>query len=226
MITLIHGEDITASRNSLGRNADGFSGEVIRVDGKSATAELLTQAVMSQSLLNSSKLVVVESLSENKTLFSKLPPLDSKDDILFWENKQLTPGQIKTFQAAFQALKIQNFPISSGAFKFVESLAPKPQKTTLKLFQDYNQQEISEIIFTMIVRQFRLLILATNSSGADEFVKLAPWQQEKLKSQAKLFTNDQLKDAYRKLLKIDYEVKNGLSLSDLTGSLELFLLEL
>jgi DNA polymerase III delta subunit len=87
----------------------------------------------------------------------------------------------------------------------------------LSLLAEYAKTEVPEIIFAMIVRQFRLMLNPLD---------LAPWQLARIKSQASHFSPQKLKQIYKDLLRLDYEQKSGLAPLDLKGSLELFLLAL
>ena len=86
----------------------------------------------------------------------------------------------------------------------------------------------TELIFYMIVRQFRLLLSLTSegSKNIDEAKRLAPWQSSKLKSQSKLFGKDRLIEIYKKLYKIDYETKFGLTSLPLNSTIDIFLIDL
>lgn len=198
MITIYHGEDISASRKAL-------PPETTIIEAKDATAERLTQLIEGDSLFGEKKMVAIENL---KTL-----PKGISGDLILWYDHKLTPGQLKEFPDA----KIQEFKLSEIVFKFAESIKPGNQKVMLPLFQQFCQQEFIEIVFTMIVRQFRLMLNPSALSG---------WQKDRIVSQSKHFTPDQLQATYKKLLAIDFEFKNGQAISDLTGSLELFLLNL
>ncbi len=198
MITLFHGEDIGASRKAL-------PPEAIIIEAKTATAERLTQLLEGDSLFGDKKPVIIENL--------KILPKNISGDLILWFDHKLTPGQIKEFSGA----KIQEFKLSEVVFKFVESIKPDNQKVMLPLFEQFCRQEFIEIVFIMIVRQFRLLL---------DTRQLAGWQKDRVVAQAKKFTPESLKSLYKKLLDIDFEQKNGLAISDLKGTLELFLLRL
>ncbi len=161
----------------------------IIVDAKSATEEYLAQ------------------LSSGGSLFEEKKP------IVMWFDHKLSVSQQKNFPGA----SFQEFKINENVFKFVQSLRPNNHKEVLSQFANYCRQEHIEIVFTMIVRQFRLMLNPN---------ELSSWQKDKIVDQAKFFTKESLKENYKKLLKIDFENKKGLSAMDLKGSLELFLLAL
>lgn len=200
MISLFHGEDVTACRNALPEDA-------IKVDGKTATPELLAQLFSGRSLFEGEKTVVLEN--------PKNLPAGIADDtnLILWFDHKLTPNQIKEFAGA----SVQEFKLNQIVFKFVESLRPANQREMLTLFKKYCSQEYPEIILAMIVRQFRLLLNPR---------QLAGWQKDRVAAQAKRFTPQKLRAIYKTLLQIDYEQKTGQAVSSLQSSLELFLLNL
>lgn len=214
MITLLHGENITVSRNALNQAIDEFEGEILRIDGKTVTVEMLTQALEGGSLFAAKKLVVIENITENKI---KWPKFGSQFDLLFWESKEASLAQIRAIEEKFGQLEIKEFKPSTVAFKFVESLFPENQRQIFSFYKIYSQEEIPEIIFSMIVRQFRLMLSPSQLSG---------WQKDRITSQSKRFPKDQLKRIYKKLLQIDFDQKRGLTPVNLSLSLELFLLSL
>lgn len=72
------------------------------------------------------------------------------------------------------------------------------------------------MVFAMIVRQLRLLLqvrsLLDRSTSPQEIqrrLKLAPFQVGMLMKQARLFSLQQLRDAYRQLAQMDYQIKTG-----------------
>ncbi|PIQ69954.1 hypothetical protein COV89_03010, partial [Candidatus Shapirobacteria bacterium CG11_big_fil_rev_8_21_14_0_20_40_12] len=77
-------------------------------------------------------------------------------------------------------------------------------------------------IFSMIIRQFRLLIL-TIDGEADN---LASWQKNKLAGQATKFGREKLIRVYRTLLEIDIKQKTSSSPFDLNSELDLLILGL
>ncbi|MCL4418153.1 MAG: hypothetical protein M1365_15950, partial [Actinobacteria bacterium] len=86
----------------------------------------------------------------------------------------------------------------------------------------------AEIIFFMIIRQFRLLISQTeeSKSAIDEAKKLAPWQLSKFKRQLSFFDRSKLLTLYNKLFEIDLKHKTGKISFPLEKSIDFFLADL
>lgn len=198
MITLYHGEDVTSSRRALPENA-------VKIEGKDATSELLTQLLEGGSLFGEKRAVVIENVK-------KLPE-NISGDLILWFDHKLTPSQLQPYAGA----KVTEFKLNQTVFQFLESIWPGNQKVMLPLFEKYCQQEFPEIAFVMIVRQFRLML---NPTG------LPTWQKNRIVAQTKKFSSGRIREVYRQLLQLDYNQKSGQATLDLKGSLELFLLSL
>lgn len=224
---LLHGDNLTAIRNRLGELKERAQGEIFSLEGKNILPEVLSQVLQSDSLFNDkNRLIIIERPEANKTFLDNFPPFSGNINIVFVEDKKLSSTQLSKYQKAIAGLQIEEFKQSPIVFKFLESIKPGGQKTFLALWQDYQSSEEPEVILMMLVRQFRLLLLASDSSKhpGDDYKKLAPWQQDRLKTQAKTFSIEQLQTIYQTLLDIDYQNKTGQSLLSLSASLQIFLL--
>ncbi len=229
MLTLIHGEDTTASRQELTRLREDFTGEVLAFPLEEATPENLAQVLTSNSLFSVKKLIILENFFTSRKKPPKdFPKVEDNIDVIAWEGKKLTATQVKVIEQLLPTIKVQEFKQNQVVFQFVESLRPKNQKQMLTLFREYLTVESPEIIFAMITRQFRLLLLAqTNSAdGPDDYLRLSPWQRAKLAGQAKAFGSKHIQGYLAKLLDIDFKIKTGQSPVDLRTALELLLLQL
>lgn len=115
-------------------------------------------------------------------------------------------------------------------FVLVDALGAQNTKRALALFQRLYEQEEYRYIFSMVVRQFRLLcqvkeILDANGKAEDvrNVLKLHPYVAEKLIEQARKFTLEQLDEVIHQLLSLDEAEKTG-EMGDRL-CLELFILE-
>lgn len=227
MNTLLHGENASAARTRLLELKDQFSGEILTLNSKDLTEEMLTQSLESNSLFAQEKLVIIENLASNKSIKKPLQASNATSIILF-EEKPLTSSQTTNLQKLLPNLKAEEFKIDPVVFKFLDALAPQSQKGFLPFWQKYRRAEVPEIILVMLARQFRLLILS-KSDGAElnsEWQRLSTWQKQKLSSQANKFTLESLKTNFSALAELDYKSKTGQLPTDLVSSLELFLLSL
>lgn len=206
MITVLHGENIVASRKELDRIKSEFSGEIISLEGKNISETDFIQATQSASLLAEKRLVVVENGPE-------LTLKNVKGDVIFWYDKELGKKSLENFTQS----RIQLFKIETIIFKFCDALLPGNGKKSVELFRDCLKTMEPEYIFIMIVRQFRLMLNPTMAT---------PWQQSKMLSASKAFGQEKLKKVYNQLLQMDYQAKTGQYPAGLVSALELFLLKL
>jgi DNA polymerase-3 subunit delta len=110
-----------------------------------------------------------------------------------------------------------SFPVGqTDIFGMVDALAQRsPREALGKLRQLYADEDVVDI-FAMIVRQFRLLLLArevldTGGGEADVARALAqhPFVIRKISAQAQRFSLPELEAVYRRLLLIDEAIKTG-----------------
>ncbi len=183
MTILLHGDNITASRNKFLELKSSFDGEVLELDPKNPVAPQ-------------------NSLFADNQLF------------LIWLDQKVSATQLKSYQSLFPNLQTEEFKLPAVVFAFLDALKPGNQKIFIPLWQKYIASEVPEVAFTMVIRQFRLML-----DPGD----LAPWQAGKIAAQAKLFNGPAV---YKKLLQIDYQIKSGHMPFDLRTALELWLLTL
>lgn len=150
--------------------------------------------------------------------------LEQQPWCICWEGKTLSPTQLKQL-TAFQ---IAAFPITNTLFQLLESLRPQPtphhQTQTLHLLQTTLQHHDVHLLFAMLVRHFRQLLIV--KTGAQTIDNIHPYARSKLTTQATSFTVPQLTTAVQKLATLEQQLKSshlGLSLEQ---SLALFFLEL
>lgn len=228
MRILIYGEEIVKSRQQLDLIKSQHQGaEILNLDGKRINLSEIKQALESQSLLSSSRLVILENLSGNKKsaeILDYLKTYEFQTDLVIWEGKEVN----KTFLKLLPQTQILVFKPETILFRLMEAIRPKNTEEMLRLFEKCLKREAVEIIFHMLVRQTRMLMMIMDqvTPEAEELARLAPWQKERLVRQAKFFTQEKLVDLYHQLLEIDYQQKTGLASFDLTKTLELFLTEI
>lgn len=225
MITIIHGEDIVLSRNRFLQ--EKLETDII-LDGKTLTLDKLLES-FNGGLFGSAKNTYIENLISIKKNISnfeqivKLIDTRSKDsNILIWENTELAKNNLFIFKRA----KVEVFKLPQSLFAFLDGLKPN-DKQNITLFHDVLKNSDSEMIFYMLIRQFRLLTALSDGSPSqiDEIKRLQSWQKSKLERQLTIFHKDGLKKAYEKLFNIDLKVKTG-EITNLTNAIDFFLIEL
>jgi DNA polymerase-3 subunit delta len=105
-------------------------------------------------------------------------------------------------------------PIS--LFDMVDAIGERNIPKAAQLLHRLLETEMPIPLFGMIVRQFRLLILAREvidqggrKSQIEKALKVHPFVAEKLQKQASLFDMNQLKEIYHRLLTTDEYMKTG-----------------
>ncbi len=229
MITIIHGNDIQKTRESffeLKSKTESF----VLLNGEKLSFDLFFQNIEGDSFFEREKTIFIENLfagNKSNTLeFKKIIDyINSKKNLnlVFWEGSELSKTQIGLIKNS----QISNYSIPSLLFVFLDSLKPNSYKNSLSLFNRLRVNLEEELIWFMLVRQFRLLMsTVTNSSDIDEAKRLATWQLSKLKSQANLFGEEKLRKLYKKLFDIEQNHKTGKVSFGLNKSIDFFLADL
>lgn len=213
MITIIYGED---SLNSYKRLTDLIEiyktrnlGVIIKDVGELDPASL-RQETSSADLFGASSCFVIKNLlgggksKQKENLIESLQKI-SDAEIILYEPKKLSDAVLKQLPKA----KVEAFNINPVIFKFLDLLRPGNTRVILlswnKLIELGHEPEY---VFSMVVRQIRLLIQA--KSGAS-YLKISPYPKKLIISQANYFTLNQLLDLHRHLFNIDKRIKTGLS---------------
>lgn len=225
MITIIHGDDIVLSRKKF---LEYKTEKDVLLEGKNLTSQKLLESFTGGLFGNSNKVYIENLLSIKKNVsnfdqISKLILLQSKNsDIFIWEGTEVTFNNLSIFKGA----KSEVFKLPQSLFSFLDNLKPN-NKENVSLFHQALVNSDSEMIFYMLLRQFRLLTALSDSSSIqiDEVKRLQPWQKDKLGRQLRYFSVEQLKNIYNNLFEIDLKVKTG-EITNLTTAIDFFLIGL
>lgn len=226
MLTIIHGDDQIGSRKKLTELKSKLENyDVFQFDGEKATTTDIIQVFESQSLFGNKKLIVLERFigTKDKTLVASVLNHLKKDkdrEVIFWEPAEIKRELLSLFP---KEASIVFFKQEQLIFQFLDAIRPGNTKSMLLLFHQVLKNEAEDRIFYMLVRQFRLLLGLSVGSRISEVARLAPWQKQKLLSQARFFSQEQLKKFYSQLFEIEKKIKTGGSALPLAASLDLFL---
>lgn len=237
MITIIHGDNISESRNyflELKHPPAGGQKNIISFDGGKVTITDLVQNIEGSSLFGDTKTIFIEELltklkktdKQSKEIFNFIAKNSKDSTFVLWESKEISKGNLSLFKDA----TVKFFKLPKNIFLFLDNLRPNNSKSLLNLFHQALESGIAiELILFMLQRQFRILLALSESAvngSIDEISRLAPWQLEKLKKQVQQFDISALKKIYKKLYEIEIGQKTGgLSLS-LSQSIDFLLLEM
>jgi len=227
MVFFMHGDNLLESRNELNRlidNAKNRGVELIRIDGEKTTLNEIIQTVESSSLFGMEKLVVCENLfskrqsKDKKEIIDWFKKADILVDVIFWERKKVSGHTIRWLPKKWE---FKEFKTPAIIFKFLDSLKPKNNKTSLQLMRQVIKSKDAEMVFYMLAKRWRNLIVA-KTEGKKELYG-APWQKARLMRQAEKFSRKKLAKIYENLLNIDIGIKTGASIMPLDWQLDIMI---
>lgn len=208
---LFHGEHTVTSRQALVKTLDKLreTHEIFRVEAGTLTRAKLEDLLGTQSLFGSKQALVIEGLhslphSKKRNELISLLAESSYEPLLLWEQKKLTKTQVKKLAPT----KEEYFPLSKALFAWLESIGTNMPTTKQRalLLQALDQDD-EYFCMIMLARQIRLLLLI--KSGGK--IPGPGFMQNKLISQAKFWSIDQLKKLHTTILEHDVAFKTGKS---------------
>lgn len=253
MLTIIHGDNISASRKYFLDEKEKYK-EIQILDGGKITLTDLAQIFDGGELFSDNKTVFIEQFftkrkksKERDNLIDALQKYSKENNLFLWEGKELEKSVLNSFKAA----NIKLFKLPQTLFLFIDSIKPDNGKQLISLFHQTLETTDVEMIFFMMVRQVRLLLalmpslreaerrsnpnkeiaalptVARNDENKiDELKRLAPWQKTKLQQQANLFDQKQLLNLYKKLFLLEIGQKTGNLPNTILTSIDFLLLEI
>lgn len=236
---IIHGDNQFESRRQLGTiitqyKQDGFA--ITRLEAAKITLAALDDAFGTTSLFAQPELIIIEGVhslptsQKKKEILQKIVAFtkqvrsesESAKTCVLWESRTLTKPMLKPFVelGAF----VKEYPISQTLFRWLDSLSTDQhtKKMQLTLLAKTIEQENEFVIFTMLCRQIRLL-LEVKTGGMP---KVAPFILTKLQKQARVFTEEQLLAAHKKLYILDLQMKSSKGYLSVPAQLDLFVITL
>lgn len=225
MITLVHGADNITSREFLNSEKTPQS---LTIDALALEGPILDQLLFGTSLFGENNKIFIENLFNRKAAknFNAILDFLNKEsdlDIYIWAEREIST---KSF-ADFPKYIDKNFKVPQTIWAFLDGIRPNSTSNVSEFHNALSSTE-AEIIFSMIVRQFRLMIglYERSRKNADEVGRLRDWQINKLRSQASLFGLDKLKEIYKKIYKIDKSQKTGSTKLNLVQAIDILLLQI
>lgn len=142
---------------------------------------------------------------------SDLPALGNEIEKLL-----LYVGPEKTIEAD-DVIRLSPYAAEVVIFDLVDALGSRQPAQVATLFQQkLNEGADPFYLFSMFIRQFRLLIqtralldAGERAAGVAQQLRQRPFVAEKLVRQARGYSLEQLEQIYRRLLRIDVETKTG-----------------
>ena len=229
MITLLHGDNIEASRLELtGMMTKNIGKEIRILDGKHLDETALIQAMESNSLFGSNVIVLIENLftplgrktKRIKEIVQLLDTTTQTIDCICWEPKELS----KETQSFFTSKIVSRlFSIPKTIFIFLDAIKMNNSKTLLLLAEDLFTTSAPELVWSMMVSRVRQLIQIQSGVAP---AKLQSWQVSRLTNQSRSFTMDKLLKSYSNMLDLEYKLKTGLLPFTMTEIIKQWIIEL
>jgi DNA polymerase III delta subunit len=230
MITIIHGDDISASRNYY-LDLKSKQNDSISLNENFSISDL-AQNTQGSQLFSDPKSIFIENLLTKSKKTDELKKVlnfisDKQNDFNFflWEPKEISKKDVNYFKNAESKV----FKLPKKIFLFLDSLKPNNSKTAILLFHETLTSGIpAEMILFMMQRQLRLYMSLVDKSDEqiDEIGRMAPWQKAKIEKQAQMFDLQILKAIFKKLFLIEIGYKTGSLPLSLSQSIDILLLEI
>ncbi len=230
MLTLIHGSDTASSRKYFLDEKQKVNDAVL-LDADNVNLTDLAQLFDGGGLFGETQHLFIEQLltkkKKNADLGDILKYLEKnapEHTIILWEGKELEKGSLNLIKTA----TVKAFKLPQSLFQFLDSIAPGNGKLLIKLFRQTIQTSEPEMVFFMLIRQVRILLVlceTDTSETIDEVKRLAPWQKSKLEKQAKQFKSEQLLTLYTQLFHIEVGQKTGTLSSPVDSAIDFLLAE-
>ena len=231
MITIIHGENIAYSRKFYIDEREKSKNPIIFLSNNLNLTNLAQELEGNSLFDTANKEIFIEDFFSKKqskefnNIVSFLQKHSKNVNISIWESKELSKKQLNSFKGH----QIKLFTLSKSLFLFLNELRPRNSKKQIYLFHKTLESTGEELVFYMIIRQFRLLFAIFEESDkdqVDEIKNMQPWQKARLQKQASFFTETHLKNIYNKIYNIEISQKTGTSILSLPQVIDFLLLSI
>lgn len=233
MLTIIHGNDTALSRKYF-LDERQKAPEAVLLEAENVNLTDLTQLLQGGGLFGETRHLFIEQfLTKRKKsadftdILTYLEKQAKEHIIVLWEGKELERSTLNNVKTAIN----KSFKLPQSLFLLLDAIKPGNGKLLIKLFHQTIETSEAEMVFFMLIRQFRLLLALSEKEGADtsdsidEVKRMAPWQKSKLQKQACLFEPIHLLTLYEKLFQIETGQKTGGLTMPMISTIDFFLLE-
>lgn len=228
MLTILHGDNIAASRNTF-ITLKQSSKNPVSLRGGFFTITDLVQIFEGGELFAQNKDVFIEDLfgktkkgQELEIYTDYLTRHAVENTIVLWEGKIMTKTQLGFLKNS----SVQIFKLPTFLFSLLDGLRPNNTSFLIIQAQKVMNDIGEEILFSMLIRHIRMLLALREKASTEEVKKLAPWQRTKLTQQASSFTTEHLITLHKMLFLIDTTRKIGTNTLPLPASIDFFLLRI
>lgn len=230
MITILHGENTTQSRQKLFELLQAYGQKEFalnRLEAAKLDQKTLEEELGTIDLFESKKLIVIEELhslpvSKKRTALLQQLASASDQEIVLWEKKTLTKKMLSLFPSA----QVYSFKASKVLFTWLESLgSTQSAKAKLTYLHDAIRADSDQFCFIMAIWYVRLLLQEKAPSAASYSIA-PPFMRAKLQAQAGKIPLEKLLNLHAELLAYDVLQKTGKPALTATQQLDLLTLTL
>ena len=227
MLTIICGEDTATSR----RYFDDLKNKYLKENYFASeikpeeVGNITTELAMSNNLFSEKRLFLTTNLDKyyKKITFRKrgddpltiaLTAISKSKDIIVldWEdNKSAWEMKIK------KITPLKEFKLKESIFSLMDACFPGNKIAFLNILATLTETESEQLIFFMLIRHIRSLILATSNSLGG----MPPWQKSKIISQATKWKVENLIKFYEGLQRLDVAIKTSSNPNGIKNSLDI-----
>ena len=223
MIYILHGQDLSASYSHLQFLLKKYPSHNKVHFSREHSLEQLQNAILGPNFFNENELIICQNfISGKKAKVNQLEKIAADKIIILWEEEKLTAAQLKSSRE----ISILEFKLPATLFQFLDSISPKSISPLIYIRKINDKTAVS----WHLVYRILLLILAKEDLPRDNVEAItkkavAPWQWQKIVSQAKSFQLTTLYQMYNSLLMIDLMKKQGKTEADDASLIELLLIK-
>src|SRR5260221_1693230 len=159
MLTIIHGDDTTASRNYyLSLRQQARQPKV--VEGAQINPTELIQVLSGNGLVGDAENILIEDLfskrKSSKDIEEIIDVLNTYPDtpLVLWESKELSTKNLSRIKKAFT----KQFKIPTVVFAFLESMHPGNGPHMLSLYHELLIYQEAQYVLFMLIRHIRMLL--------------------------------------------------------------------
>lgn len=187
MIFIFHGDDQNQSRQAFNQALDQKKDyDILRVDYKEVNLDIVNGFINSQSLFSTPRTIAFSNFfSIPKPILDKLVKIIESNpnfDIYIWQDKSLTPTQVKTFPKSIT----KYFPLDKIIFQCLNNLRPNNLSRFIPLYHRVIQEQ-----------PFDLFLFFTKLNLRKQLTTYSKFSQESLKK------------SYLQTIELDFQNKTG-----------------
>ena len=156
MIYIFHGDNQFESRRLFSDHLDQIkNADIFRLDSKNIDIDRVNLFLQESSLFNTKKVLSISNLfATNKSIIDQINKLINQSqnvDVVIWQDKTLTPTQIKIFKNA----QVKNFPLDNKLFTCLNAIKPKNLVRVIPLYHQVLDLGLYDLLLYFLKNNFR-----------------------------------------------------------------------